>query len=199
MTFLPGGDRLAAIYSDGTFGLIPLDGRPPVYHNRFGGDTSVALAVLSGDRLVAAYGSRLRIFDLVRNDWSGAEYHPPSGIQSFAVSADGSRAVVGLSTGGIKVVALPEAREELNLFGHASSVVAVAYSPDGKTIASACVDGVVRLWHAATGQELFLLENRQRRAVTSLSFTSDGRLLVAGNAFPNGHTITVHDPSKPPN
>ena len=75
----------------------------------------------------------------------------------------------------------------------------MAYSPDGKTIASACSQGIVRLWHAATGQELFVVEDRHGRAITSLAFTADGRLLVAGKASPDGRTITVHDPGKTPN
>ena len=45
----------------------------------------------------------------------------------------------------------------------------------------------------------FDVEDRHGRAITSLAFTADGRLLVAGKAFPDGRTITVHDPGKPPN
>jgi WD40 repeat protein len=198
MRFLD-NERLATAYSDGTLGIVPLSGGVPAFRDRMSDEAHAGLEVISQTRIAVATKSRLHIYDLERDDWLPAEYRAPSRIESLAVTSDGAHAAVGLSTGGIKVIALHEAREEINLFGHAATVVAVAYSPDGKTIASACGEGIVRIWHAATGQELFVVEDRRGRAITSLSFTADGRLLVAGSAFPDGRTITTHDPGKPPN
>jgi WD40 repeat protein len=53
-------------------------------------------------------------------------------------------------------------------------VVAVAASPDGKTLASAAGDGL-RIWDAQTGQERANVPNKTPDA---LAFTSDGRLLA---------------------
>lgn len=198
LLFLPGSERIAAMYDDGTLAIIPLDGTLPSHRDRQTNESPVGIAPMSSHALVVVSEKRLRLYDLDHNNWSPAEYRAPSRIESFAVTAEGKHAVVGLSTGGIKVLSLPEVREDLNLFGHAARVVAVAYSPDGKTIASACADGIVRLWHAATGQELFVVEDRRGGRVTSLAFTADGRLVVAGAAFPDGRTITVHDPGRPP-
>ena len=47
-------------------------------------------------------------------------------------------------------LAQPEARHTLK--GHTESVVSVAYSPDGKTLASGSEDKTIKLWDVATGK-----------------------------------------------
>src|SRR5262249_24111549 len=44
-------------------------------------------------------------------------------------------------------------QERLTLKGHKGSVTALAFTPDGNTLASGSADGTVRLWHAAADAE----------------------------------------------
>jgi WD40 repeat protein len=56
------------------------------------------------------------------------------------------------------------------LEGHSGYVSAVAFSPDGKQLASSSYDTTVRVWDAATGATLQILEghsNWVRAATTS--------------------------------
>jgi serine/threonine protein kinase len=69
--------------------------------------------------------------------------------------------------------------ERATLKGHIGPVWSIAFSPDGQTVVTGCDDSVLRLWDAATGQELGRLEGHDG-AVYALAFASSGRLLVSG-------------------
>jgi WD40 repeat protein len=66
------------------------------------------------------------------------------------------------------------------LEGHERTVKSVAFSPDGRYLASGSVDATVKLWEVATAHEARTLAGH-RDIVTTVAFSPDSRYLASGS------------------
>ncbi len=80
---------------------------------------------------------------------------------------------------------LPNQKKGINYGG----VLTVAYSPDGRLLASGSFDGTARIWDSDSGMELHALRGHGRE-VASVVFSPDGKVLVSGS---RDHTIRLWD------
>jgi WD40 repeat protein len=83
----------------------------------------------------------------------------------------------GTLEGRIKVWEMAGGEQVLDLEAHVGPVVALAFSPDRRLIASADGQQAVRVWEIATGE---LLAELEAPGVTALAFAPDGRSLATG-------------------
>ena len=66
------------------------------------------------------------------------------------------------------------------LIGHTAAVVSIAFSPDGKAIASGSWDNTIRLWNADTGTHIRTLTGHTD-GIWSVAFSPDGTTLASGS------------------
>lgn len=83
------------------------------------------------------------------------------------------------------VPALPLLAEEPRLRdtlqGNTGYVFALAFSPDGKTLASGSTESTIQLWDVASGKKTVALQGHANRIYT-VAFSPDGKTLASGSA-----------------
>lgn len=96
-------------------------------------------------------------------------------------SPDGKILAIWGSLQRVVVLWSVETREKLlTIDAHDSYVYSVAFSPDGKTLASGSFYGDIKLWNIEDGKALRTLDEHYR-AVDSLVFSRDGRTILSGS------------------
>jgi sugar lactone lactonase YvrE len=119
-----------------------------------------------------------------RTRWKG----PTLKVMDLALSPDGQAAATAAGFwdhpergGEVQVWELASGQLVATYRETHSAMMAVAFAPDGKTLAVGSFPrGAVRLVDAATGKVLKTLQQPGQSTINSLAFTADGRTLVGG-------------------
>ncbi|MGO9918805.1 MAG: WD40 repeat domain-containing protein, partial [Isosphaeraceae bacterium] len=115
-----------------------------------------------GKLIASAGGVTVRIWDVASGKISGAPIHHSPEVLCIRFSADGKLLAISDRDSGrlhseslaaeIVIFDVATRAEVLRLRGHANSIYALAFSPDGKTLASGSMDQTVKLWDVESGE-----------------------------------------------
>ena len=132
-----------------------------------------------GTILASGAADAIRLWDLAARTSTASL---PAGAASVAFSPDGATLASG-SGEGVQLWDVAT-QTEVPTYRHSGAgggqaVNTVAFSPDGTLVASGGDDTTVRLWNAASGAEVAVLEGHDR-PVRAVAFSTDGTLLASG-------------------
>ena len=139
-----------------------------------------------GETLASSYSGYIDLWNVATNTYH-SEYHIPSG-DNTVISPDGS--VLAYSRGEVvHLWSVLRGMERREFIGHTKSVKYVAFSHDGKMLASGSRDNTIKLWDIETGEHKITLEGH-KESVECLDFSPDGKTLASGS---HDHTVRLWD------
>ena len=189
LAFSPVDNRLAVVYTDGqvviwdALGKQLLNDNAPDsdarQHRLFGLTWSPDAKHLA----ITQHRKSLAILDISSGVWTRPADHFATAKTPLDVdwSPDGSRMVIGNRTiGNLMVIQQNPCKELMQADAHENLVPSVAWSPDGKLLATASWDQTARIHDAATGELQSVLRGHTSN-INSICWNPNGQMLATAS------------------
>jgi WD40 repeat protein len=180
LAFAPDGHTVMSGCADGTTKLWSADARP---HQMLEGPNVLLGFIGDGRRLIAATSKSVSVWTPesgARVDFPIPTNPPISSVTlpPFHVKPHEPLAALGRSDGTVELWHLETGAKGTAWPAHKEAIGVVAFSPDGKWLATGTLKGEIKIWEFATRREAMRL-GPVRRKLLCLVFSPDGKTVAA--------------------
>lgn len=130
--------------------------------------------------------SGLVIWDIIHEKILWEVQQP--GLNHVEFNQDGSLVATDLVNRTVTVRNAYDGTLLWQLSTHRAPIRSIAFSPDGRSLATAAGDGAVKIWHLGTGQEMMEFQNPGVE-ILKVAFASDSRYLICQARTTSENTI----------
>jgi WD40 repeat protein len=147
-------------------------------HGPHGTIWAIAFAPNGKSLAVGDATGQIRLWDPTTGDTRASFPGDPLGLRALVFAPDtATLASAGTGDKDVKLWSIATQENISTLSGYEAGVLNLAFSPDGRLIATGSRDGSVRIWDVAKARTLATL-NAHQGSVLSLAFSPDGQTLA---------------------
>lgn len=139
------------------------------------GGPNYTLASASDDKSILLWSPVSSDFPIAPSPLTGHHNY----VYSLAFSPKGNMLVSGSHDEAVFLWDVRSGRIMRQLPAHSDPVAGVDFIRDGTMVVSCAGDGLIRIWDAGTGQCLKTLVHEDRKAVTAVRFSPNGKFVLA--------------------
>jgi WD40 repeat protein/energy-coupling factor transporter ATP-binding protein EcfA2 len=181
VAFSPDGKILASASSDKTVRLWDVKTGGELRNLKGHSDAVTDVAFSPDGKMLASVSAdkTVRLWDMK----SGKSFSVLTGCSystSVSFSTDGNM-LASTDNDSVLLWDIKTRKELRNLKGHNEMVIDIAFSHDGKILASASKDKTIRLWDIKNGKEISIF-NGHNDTVNSVAFSPDGTMLASASS-----------------
>jgi len=159
---------------------------------------SYGLALSPNGRYLASFERPMLIVQDLEAGKAIANFRPAGYIMDLAFSPDSKTLGLCLmNEGAVELWNVEPWQQRGRLARHPGRIQCLAFSPDGKLVASGGHDQTVRIWDIAEHKELRQLRGH-RAAIRAVAFSPDGKRLASGSIDCKIRLWDVNPPPAPP-